>query len=358
MRVLTVVGARPQFVKASPVCRALDAAAVDTIIVHTGQHFDAEMSQVFFEEMSIPKPDINLDVHGGSHGQMTSRMIEAIEEVLLRVMPDWVLVFGDTNSTLAAALAVAKLPEIKLAHVEAGLRSFNRSMPEEVNRVVTDHMSHLCLTPTETADENLRREGIEGDSVVRSGDVMYDAVLQFGALAEERSTVLDTFGLDAGAYVLATVHRAENTDDPARLKSIAAALAALSAQAPVVLPLHPRTAQALQREGLELAGTVVLPPVGYLDMVALERHARLIVTDSGGVQKEAFFLGRPCVTLRGETEWTELVDLGWNRLLPPTDGPALIAGLEAALEAGAGRVASPYGDGDAARLVVDALLRA
>lgn len=357
MRVLTVVGARPQFVKASPVCRALSATSVESILVHTGQHFDAEMSQVFFEDMSIPKPDINLDIHGGSHGQMTGRMIEAVEDVLHRTSPDWVLVYGDTNSTLAAALAVAKLPEMRLAHVEAGLRSFNRSMPEEVNRVVTDHLSHLCLTPTKTADENLRREGIEGHNVVRSGDVMYDAVLQFGALADERSTVLDTFGLRAGEYVLATVHRAENTDDPARLKSIAAALTALSTRAPVVLPLHPRTAQALLRYGLDLAETIVLPPVGYLDMIALERHARLIVTDSGGVQKEAFFLGRPCVTLRGETEWTELIDLGWNRLLPPTDGPALTSGLEAALEAGVGRPASPYGDGDAARLVVDALLR-
>lgn len=357
MRVVTVVGARPQFVKAAPVGEALAATegVEESLLVHTGQHFDDEMSRVFFEELSIPKPHVNLGIHGGSHGRMTGRMIEELERVFGDLKPDWVLVYGDTNSTLAAATAAAKMPGIRIAHVEAGLRSFNRSMPEEINRVVTDHLSDLCLTPTATADGNLRAEGITGARVVRTGDVMYDAVLRFSELAAARSTVMDEWRLSAGHFVLATLHRAENTDDADRLRVAISGLRALSETTEVVLPLHPRTALATDAAGLDLSGLTVLPPVGYLDMLALEQHAALIVTDSGGVQKEAFFQRRPCVTLRAETEWSELVDLGWNRLLPPLDEVTFRQGLLEALEAPLGVEASPYGAGDASQRVVAAL---
>lgn len=359
MKVLTVVGARPQFIKAAPVGDALAAAeGVEHVLVHTGQHFDQSMSDVFFEELSIAKPDVRLNINGGSHGQMTGQMIEALEEVIVEATPDWVLVYGDTNSTLAAAIAASKLSGVRLAHVEAGLRSFNRAMPEEVNRVVTDHLSHLCLTPTATADHNLQAEGIDGTLVVRTGDVMFDAVLRFGALAERRSTVLEEAGVQDGGFVLATVHRAENTDDPRRLRAVIGGLRSLATDVPVVLPMHPRTARAAEQAEMNLDGLIILPPVGYLDMLALERAAQMVVTDSGGVQKEAFFQRRRCVTLRTETEWVELVDLGWNSLVPPvTDAEDVAAGLRAALDSDEGDEATPYGDGDAARRVVDALVQ-
>ena len=305
MKVITVVGARPQFVKAATVSRAFaQTEGLQELIVHTGQHFDPSLSEVFFEELGIPEPKYNLGIGGGTHGQNTGRMIEAVESVLIEEKPDWVLVYGDTDSTLAGALAAVKL-HIHVAHVEAGLRSFNRRMPEEINRVLTDHAADLLLAPTPAAVENLRREGLPEARVRWVGDVMYDAALHFGRLADHASTALESLGLEPCGYVLATVHRAENTDDPARLEAVFEGLFRVAAELPVVLPLHPRTRKALERLGwLERAREQLrlIEPVGYLDMVALEKNARLIATDSGGVQKEAYFFGVPCVTLRDETE--------------------------------------------------------
>lgn len=357
MKVLTVVGARPQFIKHAPVARALaEHGEIDSVLIHTGQHFDAAMSSVFFDELAIPSPDLNLNIHGGTHGAMTGRMAEEIESVVLDEKPDWVLVYGDTNSTLAAAVVASKLP-VRLAHVEAGLRSYNRAMPEEINRVVTDHVSDLCLTPTSRADANLRTEGIVGDAVVRVGDVMFDAVRIYGDSASGRSTAVEAAGVERDGYLLATVHRAESTDEPRRLKAIVDALSALSSECPVVLPLHPRTRLAVESQGLSLDRLNVLAPISYIDMLALERGSRCVVTDSGGVQKEAFFQGRPCVTLREETEWVELVELGWNRLVSPDESAAIVAAIGDALVSGPGQQASPYGDGYAAERVVEAIVR-
>ncbi len=354
MRIVTVLGARPQFIKAAAVCRSLRAQpSVESLLLHTGQHFDDDMSAVFFEELGLPAPDWNLGLGAGPHGEMTGRMLQGVEEVLLDVRPDWVLVYGDTNSTLAGALACAKLPA-RLAHVEAGLRSFNRTMPEEVNRVVTDHLSDLCFAPTDLAVENLEREGITGPRVVRTGDVMYDAALQFRAEAEGR--LVDGVPTTT-PYILATVHRAENTDAPERLAAIMEGLARAAREIPVLLPLHPRTAKALDSvAGVDTSGITMLPPMGYLDMVSLEIGASLIVTDSGGVQKEAFFYRRPCLTLRDETEWTELVELGWNRVVPPLSGEVVADAIAASLTAPPGVEATPYGDGHASDVIVDGLV--
>ncbi|HYE01185.1 MAG TPA: UDP-N-acetylglucosamine 2-epimerase (non-hydrolyzing) [Alphaproteobacteria bacterium] len=356
MRICTVVGARPQFIKAAAFSRVARATpGVEEFIVHTGQHYDGNMSAVFFEEMGIPEPQYNLAIGSGGHGAQTGRMLAAIEEILVERRPDWLLVYGDTNSTLAGALAAAKL-HIPVAHVEAGLRSFNRRMPEEVNRVLTDHASDLLFAPTATAVENLRREGMPEARIRLSGDVMYDAALYYGARARAESRILDRLGLTPGGFVLATVHRAENTDDPARLAAVFGGLAGLAEQAEVVLPLHPRTRAALERSNLRIPPRLrLIDPVGYLDMVMLEQSCRLIATDSGGVQKEAFFFGVPCATLRDETEWVELVELGWNRLVPPTAADAVAAGLLAALAGRPTATAHPYGRGDAARLIIDVL---
>ncbi|MEM2001807.1 MAG: UDP-N-acetylglucosamine 2-epimerase (non-hydrolyzing) [Candidatus Methanomethylicaceae archaeon] len=309
--VCSIVGARPQFIKAAPVGKALRAAGHTEILVHTGQHYDDEMSAVFFRDLEIPEPDYNLGVGSGTHGWQTGQMLIRIEEVLLREKPDWVLVYGDTNSTLAGALAAAKL-HIPVAHVEAGLRSFNRRMAEEINRVLTDHISDLLFCPTQTAVENLRREGIT-QGVYLVGDVMYDAALQYLALAEQKSRILERLGLRPKEYALATVHRAENADDPQRLRAIFAGLEAIAQTGlPVILPLHPRTRKQAEALGLSPNGVRVLEPVSYLDMLLLEKNARVILTDSGGVQKEAFFFRVPCVTLREETEWVETVEAGWN----------------------------------------------
>ena len=358
MTVITVVGARPQFIKAAAVSRALAANhGMDELLVHTGQHYDPGLSDVFFDELEIPAPSHHLGVGSGSHGAQTGQMLAAIEEVLLDTQPDWVLVYGDTNSTLAGAVAAAKL-HIPIAHVEAGLRSFNRRMPEEINRVLTDHASTLLFTPTETADRHLAAEGIPPDRIRRVGDVMFDVARFFGAKAERERQILRQLDLEPDSYVLATVHRAENTDDPARLQVIFDALGALNTDTPVVLPLHPRTRAVLERtDRMAWASERVrfVDPVGYLDMMQLERHARLVATDSGGVQKEAYFAGTPCVTLRDETEWTELVELGWNRIAPPTDVASVTAQFQAALQAGPGADARPYGDGNSAQRIVEAL---
>jgi len=314
LRLLTVVGARPQFIKAVMVSRAVrDAEGVDETLVHTGQHFDANMSDVFFSELEMAPPDHNLGIGGGTHAQNTGRMLEAIERVLSELRPDWVVVYGDTDSTIAGALAAAKL-QIPVAHVEAGLRSFNRAMPEEINRVLTDHASTALFAPTIAAESNLRAEGIGGAKVRRVGDVMYDAAIYFGEKAQRTSAVLVRLGLRAGEFVLLTLHRPSNTDDRSRLAAILRSAA--SAPHPVVWPVHPRARQRLTEFGLEVPAKVLaIEPVGYLDMVMLERSARLIATDSGGVQKEAYFHRVPCATLRNETEWVELVEIGANHLV-------------------------------------------
>lgn len=358
-KIVTIIGARPQFIKAGVVSTALaKRSGVMEVVVHTGQHFDANMSDVFFAELGMAEPRYHLGVHGGTHGEMTARMLEAVERVLLDEDPEIVLVYGDTNSTLAGALAAAKL-HIPVAHVEAGLRSFNMRMPEEINRIVTDRISTWLFAPSEQAVKNLTREGADPASIHQVGDVMYDVALHHGARAMSRPVgALRRLGLKQKGFVLVTVHRAENTDDPARLVVISNAFVRLGRMVPVVWPLHPRTRAALEREGLyaELSGAArLIEPLGYLDMVELEAAAALIATDSGGVQKEAFFHGVPCVTLRDETEWVELVEAGWNRLVSPRDAGHVAAAVLAS-RGTRGKSVQPYGHGKAAQQIASALL--
>ena len=309
MKIVTVLGARPQFIKAAPLSEALSKKHEEKI-VHTGQHYDYQMSDVFFEELGIPKPDYFLGVGSKQHGAQTGEMLTGVEEVLLKEKPDWVLVYGDTNSTLAGALAAAKL-HISIAHVEAGLRSYNRRMPEEVNRVLTDHISSLLFCPTDQAVKNLAQEGLT-EGVVRTGDVMADALYYHARRAEERN-IAESLRYKRKSYLLATVHRAENTDDPSRLEEIIGAFAKIDGQ--IVLPLHPRTKKLLLGCQMSIPENVeIIEPVGYLEMILLEKDAELILTDSGGVQKEAYLWQVPCVTLRDETEWVETVHTGWNTL--------------------------------------------
>ena len=366
LKTLSVVGARPQFIKAAVVSKAiLESGWLHEVIVHTGQHYDEAMSQVFFDELRIPKPKYNLEVGSGTHGHTTGQMLSGIERVILEERPDWVLVYGDTNSTLAGALAAAKL-HVPVAHIEAGLRSFNKRMPEEINRILTDHVSSLLFCPTTTAVRNLKKEGVK-EGIHHVGDVMYDAALLFGSIAERQSDILRQLQLLPESYYLATVHRAENTDDPARLMGIFEALDRIAAEEnPIVLPLHPRTRAALLRDHLASliegsngtdAGIAtknkhlrLICPVSFLDMVMLERHARAILTDSGGIQKEAYFHGIPCVTLREETEWTETVEVGWNRLAG--NDPKVICECVRSLS-GQREIIEEYGNGDSAKVLVD-----
>ena len=357
MRIVTVVGARPQFIKAAPVSRVLRQAAHAEVLVHTGQHHDEAMSAAFFRDLEMDEPQVNLEVAGGSHGQMTGEMLRRLEPALLEHEPDGVLVYGDTNSTLAGALAAAKVawPDGRrpwLAHVEAGLRSFNRSMPEERNRIVADHLADLLLAPTPVAMAHLAREGL-GSRAELVGDVMVDA--HRWALERADAHLPDVVrGL--GRYLLVTLHRAENVDDPTRLRRL---LDALAVDLPVLFPIHPRTRSAIGRFGLTLPEAVIpMPPLGYLAMVAAQAHATAIATDSGGLQKEAYLAGVPCITLRAETEWTETVDAGWNRLVG-ADPAALAAALddEAFLRRDRPRP-ELYGDGRAAERIVAALERA
>lgn len=350
MKVLTVVGARPQFIKAAPVSRALRKKG-EEILVHTGQHYDQSMSEVFFEELQIPVPEYHLHVGSSSHGAQTGAMLAKVEEVLQKEKPDVVLVYGDTNSTLAGALAAAKL-HIPVAHVEAGLRSFNKQMPEEINRVLTDHVSRWLFCPTEAAIANLRREGIE-QGVVHMGDVMLDTFLFNRKMAADKSRILEQHQLEAGSYLLVTVHRAENTDTPARLQGIVEALNRVDV--PAVLPLHPRTKGKLEAFDLQIENPLVkvIPPVGFLDMLQLEVHAQKIVTDSGGVQKEAFFAQVPAITLRDETEWVETVEVGANCLVGADTEKILAAINDFTVDF---RQLPPiYGNGNAAEEIVEFL---
>jgi UDP-GlcNAc3NAcA epimerase len=350
--IVTVLGARPQFIKASAVSAALRDVGLREVLVHTGQHFDHNMSEVFFSELGMAAPDHHLGIHGGQHGQMTGRMLEAIEAVLLAEGPQAVLVYGDTNSTLAGALAAVKL-HIPVAHVEAGLRSLNLRMPEEVNRILTDRISRWLFTPTQAAVAHLRREGTEPERIVEVGDVMYDVALRHGASVGSGGRQMAALGLRPQGFVLATVHRAENTAEPARLAAVVAALAEVALTLRVVWPMHPRTRAVLAADTVLsplLQRLRIVEPLGYLDMVQLEKYAAAIATDSGGVQKEAFFHRTPCVTLRDETEWPELVDAGWNRLAPPLSAAAVAAAVRAALGSRGAEV-SPYGQGHAAAIV-------
>ena len=367
MKAVTILGARPQFIKAAPVSQALQAAGIQQVMLHTGQHYDPGMSQVFFDELTLPEPAINLGVGSGSHAQQTAQMLVGIENFLSSEQPDWVIVFGDTNSTLAGALAAVKL-HLRVAHIEAGLRSFNRQMPEEHNRVLTDHCSDLLFCPTRTALENLRGEGLSRGAVW-VGDVMYDAILQYRSQAK-RSTILARYGLLPQRYYLATLHRPVNTDDPRRLKHILAALDAL--EAPVILPLHPRTHTCILEHSLvdpgrleattgqhaaqAAPGLLLVPPASYLEMLQLEQQACAILTDSGGVQKEACCLAVPCVTLRSETEWPETLAGGWNQLID-ANHPALAQLLDTALNT-APQTAAPeayFGDGTASQKIAACL---
>ena len=355
MKVLTVVGARPQFVKAAPVSRALRAIH-DEILIHTGQHYDDAMSAAFFRDLDMPEPDANLEVGSGSHGAMTGDMLRRLEPVIADHQPDGVLVYGDTNSTLAAAVVTSKLAfdggrRPWLAHVEAGLRSFNTRMPEEHNRIVADHLSDLLLAPTETAMRHLAREGLAGRAQL-VGDVMVDAHRWAAERADEH---LPPVAREHDRYVLLTLHRAENVDDPARFGRI---LDGLAIDLPVIFPVHPRTRTSLDRAGRPLPPNVIaIEPVGYLEMVALEARAHAIATDSGGVQKEAYLSGVPCVTLRSETEWVETVEAGWNRVVD-ADASALAAALAdpAFMDRRRPRP-SLYGDGRSAERIVEALER-
>jgi len=377
LRILTVVGARPQIIKAAALSRAIAggfSGRIAETLLHTGQHYDDNMSRVFFDELGVPRPDIQLGVGSGSHAAQTARMVEGIETALLEQRPDVVLLYGDTNSTLAGAVAAAKL-KVPVAHVEAGLRSFHKAMPEEVNRVVCDHCSTWLFCPTPTAVRNLEREGFDAHAqgppsidrplLVMSGDVMLDNSQHFATLAEERSTILRDLGLVPEGFLLATVHRDHNTDDPARLNALVRSLADLSASCglPLVLPLHPRTRKRFD-ELLERSlhdritaqkGFHLVPPAGFLDMIALERNARLVLTDSGGVQKEAHFFGRPCVVLRAETEWVELVEHG-QALLTDADPARIHAAADRFLTEPLPTTGPLFGDGHAAERICAALL--
>lgn len=326
------------------------------IVIHTGQHYDTNMSNVFFQELNIPAPDYHLGIGGGNHGEQTGQMLSAIEKILIREQPEWVLVYGDTNSTLAGALAAAKL-HIPIAHIEAGLRSFNKKMPEEINRVLTDHVSDYLFVPTESALKNLQNEGVPMNKVVLTGDIMYDAAIYYSELAKRKSSILKKLNLDTKSYCLATIHRAENTDDKQRLKEIFSGLEDVGKVSEIVLPLHPRTRKALEKINFNFNRSNILftEPLGYLDMVMLEKHAKAIITDSGGVQKEAYFHKTPCITLRNETEWVELIQNGYNILVKDLSKTSQII-LEKASEKIVWKQEGLYGDGNAALKIAKRLL--
>jgi UDP-GlcNAc3NAcA epimerase len=350
MKVFTVVGARPQFIKAAVVSHAInETEGLEEVLVHTGQHFDANMSQVFFEQMRIPKPTHNLGINGVSHGKMTGRMLEGLEELMLKEKPDMVLVYGDTNSTLAGALAASK-QHIPVAHVEAGLRSFNMKMPEEINRILTDRISAILFCPTDTALQNLSKEGfVDFDiKIVPCGDVMYDASLHFAQVADQKQ-----IEIPKGKYILTTLHREENTSSPERLSSIVEALNKIHKEIPVYMPLHPGTANRLKSIDVKPQFNL-LEPLGYLEMIKYIKGAKLIMTDSGGLQKEAYFFGKYCITMREETEWIELVSNGFNQLAGWKKEQILQA-FEIASDKEPFETGALYGDGDAAKKIASSI---
>ncbi|MCC8142759.1 MAG: UDP-N-acetylglucosamine 2-epimerase (non-hydrolyzing) [Tannerellaceae bacterium] len=361
MKIVTIVGARPQFIKAAMVSRAIDkhnnanSSKIEELIIHTGQHYDENMSRIFFSDLRIPQPSWQLQCGNGSHGEMTGKMLIEIEKILLKAMPDQVLVYGDTNSTLAGTLAASKL-HIPVIHIEAGLRSFNKMMPEETNRILTDHIASFLFCPTSKARENLSREGIT-ENVFQVGDVMYDAALLFGEKAEKKSTILSSLGIKSGSFKLCTFHREENTNHIEHVTGIIKALLTIgTVNSPVILPLHPRTHTYLKAYNLlqavqEHPGIHLIDPVGYPDMVMLEKHASLILTDSGGIQKEAYFHQTPCITLREETEWEETVLAGWNQLAG-TDTERIISCYN---NSKIGSYIDEYGSGNAADKIISYL---
>ena len=347
MKVITILGARPQFIKAAPVSRVL-REKVEEIIIHTGQHYDANMSDIFFEELHIPKPDYHLGVGSGNHGKQTGEMLNKIEEIVLKEKPDYVMVYGDTNSTLAGSLVAAKL-HIPVIHIEAGLRSFNKKMPEEINRIMTDHVSEFLFCPTDTAVQNLKNENITRN-VFNIGDVMYDAVLYNQELAKKQSTILEQNGLTSKNYHLITIHRAENTDDLQNMKNILDAFSQIPDLK--VWPIHPRTKHTLESYGISLdtiPNLKVIEPVGYLDMLTLEANAKKIVTDSGGVQKEAYFMKVPCVTIREQTEWVETL-IGEANILTGTDVEKILAAVQKEVQP---EYQSVFGDGNASEKITE-----
>lgn len=353
MKIVTIVGARPQFVKAAVLSRQfLENSKIEEVIVHTGQHFDSNMSDVFFEEMNIPRPHYSLGINGLSHGAMTGQMLEKIEEVLLNEKPDWVLVYGDTNSTLAGSLAASKL-NIKIAHVEAGLRSFNMRMPEEINRILTDRISTLLFCPTQNAIINLENEGYNSLQVktVYSGDIMEDAAYYYEARAQKPKEV----PRNVSDFILVTIHRAENTDNPVRLKSIFNALKKIAQKTAVILPLHPRTKALIAKQKINTDNIHLIDPVGYLNMIWLIKKSRLIMTDSGGLQKEAFFFDKYCITLRDETEWLELVTNNFN-VLAGCDENKILELFDQLKERVFSNKINLYGGGNAAKIIIDNLI--
>lgn len=348
MKIITVIGARPQFIKASAVSKKIREKHTE-ILIHTGQHYDSNMSDVFFEELDIPKPDYNLEVGSGGHGVQTGKMLEALEEIYLKENPDMILVYGDTNSTLAGALAASKLL-IPVAHVEAGLRSFNKNMPEEQNRILTDHLSKFLFVPSNTGINNLKNEGIT-DGVYNTGDVMFDAINLFKEKAEIKSNILNNLGINPKDYILSTIHRAENTNDASRLTNILSALG--KSNKTIILPLHPRTKKFINDYNLNVSDNIkIIDPIGYLDMIKLMNNAQKIVTDSGGIQKEAYFLEVPCITMRDETEWIETIENGWNILVGSCEDKILTAINEFKPS---GTPAKVFGDGNAAKIIIDVI---
>ena len=353
MKIVTILGARPQFIKASMVSKEMNEhGGIQEVIIHTGQHFDENMSEIFFQEMEIPKPKYNLEINTLPHGAMTGRMLEEIEKTLQKEQPDWVIVYGDTNSTLAGALSAVKM-HIPVAHVEAGLRSFNRKMPEEINRVLTDHLCDTCFAPTLTAVENLRREGISKERIKLVGDVMFDATIYYSSIANQDKILLKKLNLRKGSYVLATIHRPENTDHPDKLESIIEALNMINSSETVVLPLHPRTKNKLRQNKIK-TDFKTIDPVGYTQMLTLFNNCRMVLTDSGGLQKEAYFLKKCCVTIRDETEWVELVNHGVN-VLVGADKKKIIDSYEIMRVKDTDFNQKFYGDGNTRKLIVENL---
>ena len=353
MKIVTIIGARPQFVKAATLSRVIAKdKTFKELIVHTGQHFDANMSNVFFEEMEIPKPDYHLEINSMSHGAMTGRMLEEIEKVLIKEQPDWVLVYGDTNSTLAGALAAKKL-HIKLAHVEAGLRSFNMKMPEEINRILTDRISDILFCPTDTAVTNLEKEGYQyiDCKIEKVGDVMLDAALYYAKSATDKSTIIKDLSIDN--FILCTLHRAENTDNIDNLRAIFDALNQINEEQMIILPLHPRTKKIIEENSIK-CNVKIISPVGYFDMIELLKHCSLVMTDSGGLQKEAFFFKKPCITLREQTEWIELLEAGVNSIVG-SDTNKILEAYHKSRDNNIDFNKHLYGNGDAANKILDLL---